>query len=156
MTYITNGTIGTKLTSLTTEPEFEVGAKVLGSDGTEWVYVQASGAITAYDYVCMDENYQAAAGTKALIDAGHAIAFAQVAFADNDYGWVALKGSNISVRVKTACQPDTTLYTSGVAGIMDDTASGHTRIDGVVIISTAAATGAKEVIASYPCVGVTI
>lgn len=156
MTYVTNGTIGTKLASTTVDPEFEVGAKATGSDGTEWVYVQANGAITAYDYVCIDEDYQAASGTKALVDAGHRLGFAQVAFTDNYYGWVALSGSNISVRVRASCQPDTTLYTSATAGLLDDTATGHTRIDGVVITSTASTTSAKEMIATYPCVGATI
>ena len=152
MTHVTTPILGVDFTATPTTAEFALGTTVKGSDGTEWVYVQASGAITQYDTVGIDENYQAAAVTKAIVDDGHGIGFAQVAFTDNDYGWIAKSGTNIQARVATGCLPDVALYTSGTAGVIDDDASGQTKIDGIVAVTTGSASGVAsvEVIATYP------
>ncbi len=152
MTYVTSGCLGVDFTATPTAAGFVIGTQVMGSDGTKWVYVQASGAITQYDAVAIDENYQAASMTKALADAGHQVGFAQVAFADNDYGWIALEGSNISVRVAPSCAADVALYTTGSSGVLDDTSASQTKIEGAVIVAagTSAANSAREVIATRP------
>jgi len=122
----------------------------MGTDNTEWVYVQASGAITQYDCVAIDENFQAAAMTKTLADAGHDVGFAQVAFVDNDYGWVACDGANNSVRVAASCAADVSLYTTATAGVLDDTSASQTKIEGPVLVAagTSAAVSAREVLIS--------
>lgn len=152
MTYITSGVIGTKLTATHTSPEFQVGSRFVGTDGTEWVYVQASGAITQYDYVTIDEDFTAVAGTKAGVDDGHMIGFAQIAFATTEYGWVACKGTGISVRVLGSCNGDVALYTTSTAGKLDDSSTSQTKIDGIVAVSTnaTATTAAVALIATYP------
>ena len=126
-----------------------LGQRVSGSDNTEWVFVQANGAITQYDTVGIDEDFQAAALTKAMADDGWMIGFAQVAFADNDYGWVATKGTNIRARGAAACAADVPLYTTSTAGVLDDTSASQTKIDGVVFIATTSATNG-EIIATFP------
>ena len=152
MAHITSGRAGIDLTATPTTLDFTLGQVETGTDGSRWIYVQASGAITAYDAVAIDENYQAAALTKTLADAGHRIGFAQVAFTDNDYGWVALEGSNISVRVAVSCAADVSLYTTATAGVLDDTSASQTKISGAVIVTagTSAAVSAREVIATSP------
>lgn len=152
MAHLTSQVIGANLANPTTTATFSLGEKQTGTDGSEWVYVQASGAITQYNYVCIDENFQAVAGTKALVDVGHTIGFAQAAFEDDEYGWVALKGTNISALLAASCAPDVALYTSSTAGVLDDSSTSQTKIDGVVAVSTAgtASTNAIEVIATYP------
>lgn len=138
------GKIGARFDTPTTAQEFKLGECNYGSDGTEWVYVQANGAIDQYDAVAIDENFQAAALTKALADAGHTVGVAQATFADNEYGWVACKGSNVQVNVLASCAADTQLYTSGTAGHLDDTATSQTAIDGIVIVTAASATAQSE------------
>lgn len=152
MAYLTSGLLGVDLTDTPTTQEWVLGTTAPGTDNSEWVYVQASGAITQYDWVAIDENFQAAAGTKALADAGHQVGFAQVAFADNDYGWIATKGTNISVRAAASCAADTILYTSGTAGVLDDASTSQTEIKGVTAVTAASAGGITnvEVIATYP------
>lgn len=151
MTFATSGMLGVDVTATPTAADFDLGTAIIGTDGTKWVYVQASGAITQYDAVAIDENYQAAALTKALADAGHAVGFAQVAFADNDYGWVAVEGSNISVRVAVACQPDVALYTTATAGVLDDTSASQTKLTGAVVVASGSASGVatKELLISH-------
>jgi hypothetical protein len=158
MAYINDGTIGVNLTERDTTPQFEIGETHTGS-GSTWRYVKSTAAITAGDYVAIDENGNAVAGTKTLVDAGDLIGFAQIAFTTSTYGWVALNAgaADVSVRAKGSCAADTTLYTSGTAGILDDSSTSQTRIDGIVLV-TAAATGTslREIKGTWPQVGVTI
>lgn len=160
MAFVTGGTIGVNLAATTAGDttdgnlaKFRLGERVRASDGSEWLYVQAGAAITIYSWVAIDENYQAVMGTKALADVGHQVGFAQNAFADNDFGWVAVHmPGNGSVRVLTSCAADVQLYTSGTAGVLDDTSGSQTLIRGVVIVVAASATavGYREAIAVYP------
>lgn len=151
MTTPISGILGVDLTATPTTAAFALGTTTKGSDGTEWVYVQANAAITQYRAVGIDENYQAALLTKAMVDDGWGIGFAQVAFADDDYGWVATKGSNINCWCLGSCAADVALYSSGTAGALDDDASGQTKVDGVVAVAAVAtAAAATEIIATFP------
>lgn len=143
--------LGVNLTDTPTSNEtgHTLGQRAPGSDNSEWLYVQAGTAITQYSTVGIDEDFQAWPITKAIADDGWNIGFAQVAFADADYGWVAIKGSNIRARGAAACQPDVALYTSATAGVLDDTSASQTKIDGIVFVATASGTNA-EIIATFP------
>ena len=159
MAYNTDGMIGVDFTKLTTGTTTDgagspmpLGTRVSGTDGSEWVLVQAGAAITLNSWVAIDENFQAVMGTKALADVGHQVGFAQVAFADNDFGWVAVHApGNVSLRVLASCAADVQLYTSGTAGAMDDTSASQTLIRGVVLVTAATGTAStREAIASHP------
>src|SRR5690606_11511940 len=114
-------------------------------------FVKAANAIDQYDYVTIDEKYLASAGTKTGVDAGHRIGIAQVAFAQNDYGWVALSGgAGLKVNAKGACAADIKLYTSAVTGTLDDASTSQSLINGVVLTTAVAtATGALGILATY-------
>lgn len=162
MAFVTDGMVGVDLTLTTPVPAiagnndgigglYALGTRVTASDGSVWVYVQAEAAIAQYSWVAIDENFEAVLGTKALADAGHMVGFAQVAFADDDFGWVCVHGANISVRVLASCAADVQLYTSGTAGALDDTSGSQTLIRGVVLVAAATSTAStRECIANYP------
>lgn len=159
MPYVTDGKAGIDLTALvagtTTDgagAPHALGTRVTASDGSAWLMVQAGAAITQYSWVAIDENFQAVMGTKALADAGHQVGFAQVAFTDNDFGWVCVHGpGNINVRALASCAADVQLYTSGTAGALDDTSASQTLIRGVVLVAAATNTAStRECIAVYP------
>lgn len=160
MAFVTGGVVGINLAETTAgtttngqNAKFRLGQTVLGSDGSRWLYVQAGAAITQYDCVAIDEDYQAVPMTKALADAGHQPGFAQVAFSDNDFGWVATHmPGNGSVRVAASCAADVQLYTSGTAGVLDDTSASQTIIRGVVlaVAGTSGGVSARECIAVNP------
>lgn len=138
MAYPTDGKIGTKLATTTTDPEFTLGTVTRGSDGSEWVYVQAGEAITQYMTVAIDENFQAVKVTTALAAAGHNIGSAQIAFANDDYGWVCTKApGNVTVLVSADCAADVQLYTTSTAGVLDDTSAGVNLIRGMVLVAAA-------------------
>lgn len=158
MTYPTDGKIGVDLTATytgtTTDGEnapWTLGTKLEGSDNTEWVFVQAGEALTQYACLTIDEDFQAVeAGTTAAV-AGHMVGFAQVAFSDNDFGWVATQGTNITARIAGSCAADVQLYLSGTDGILDDTSTG-VLLRGVTATTTNSTTAAStsEIIAMNP------
>jgi len=158
MAYVISGMAGVDLTKQTAgtttdgeDAEFALGTKVQATDGQTWVYAQAGAAISQYDWVAIDENFQMVKGTKALADAGHEVGFAQAAFDDNDMGWVCVGGKNITVNVLASCAADVQLYTSGTAGKLDDTSGSQTLIRGVVLVTAATNTASsRECIAVYP------
>ncbi len=141
--------LGVDFTATPTAAGFDLGTRCNSPDA-EYVYVKASGAITAGDAVAIDEDYLAVALTKALADVGHTIGFAQVAFTADDYGWVALRGRSINCRLASACALDVALYTTGTAGVLDDISTSQTRIQGVRSVTTITNGAASEIIANYP------
>jgi hypothetical protein len=141
--------LGVRFDLTHTEPQFTVGTRARSPDA-EYAYVHASGAITAGDAVAIDEDWEAAALTKSLADVDHTIGFAQIAFADNDYGWVALNGRSINCRLASACAADVSLFTTGTAGVLDDISTSQTKIGGVRSVTTITNGAASEIIANYP------
>lgn len=159
--YAEDGTLGVDLsqTIAGTGPsndqgnQFPLGKVVKTRDGGAYMYVHASDDIAQFDAVGIDENYEAAPLTNAMAQDGWKIGFAQVAIADNAFGWVALTGSDIGCNVLTSCAADKPLYTSGTAGKLDDgTGSGTTKtlIKGVVAVNAVTAATSTEIIANYP------
>lgn len=148
---------GANAANTTTTKEHALGTVAMGSDGTEWVYCISSGAITQYQCVGINEDYDAYSMTTALSVQSDRVGFAQVAFAAGEYGWVATRGTNIKVRTKASAAADTQLWTTASAGVLDDaTAASALKIDGIVLVAAAgtAANGAAgiEVKASWPAI----
>jgi len=152
MAYLTDGCIGVDLTSTTSgtttdgeDAQFKLGQCATGTDGTEYVYVQAGEAISTTTsepyFLAIDENFQALKITKALANAGHLLGVAPaVAISDNDFFWAILRGTNFNVRVMPSCAADTALWTTATAGRLDDTSGGsHVRVSNVVIVTAASA-----------------
>lgn len=111
--------------------------------GVEWVYVQAGGAISQYDFVTIDETGQAVALALAGVQAGHKVGVAQVAFTDNDYGWIATKGMGLDGNVDASTAADVTLHVSpdtSLPGQLGDRTSTSARIEGIVAIEAQAGT----------------
>ncbi len=157
MANITDGKIGVDLTKVTAGTstdgagaEFALGTKATGTDGGEWVYVQAGAAIsTTTDepfVLAVDENYQAVKITKTLASAGHMIAVAPPQIlADNAMFWAQTRGTNFNVKVAVSCAADVNLWTTATAGVLDDTSGGsHVAVLGIKIVvaaSTSASAG---------------
>lgn len=113
------------------------------NDGKRWIYVQANGTISQYDAVGIDEDGQAAPLTKAMADDNWKIGVAQVAFADDEYGWVQIYG-NTTVNVLANCGADTALYTSGTAGSLDDDDTDQTLVRGITLTAGVGGTAGEE------------
>lgn len=131
-------TLGVDFLSTSTTQQFALGTQVLTDQGF-FVYGQANGALTVYDAAKVDDDGQLAALTTAISGAEPtAVGIAQVAFADNEYGWVwrgcgGGSGSGIKVNVLASCAADVKIYTTATAGALDDTATD--LIQGLKLVS---------------------
>ena len=156
--HVVDGIIGVDLTatpagtgtSLNEGNDFPLGQCVTTRDGGRYMFVHASGAVAQFDAVGISEAFETAPLTKAMADDGWIVGFAQVAFADNDFGWVALSGADIGCNLLISCASDVALYTSATAGSLDDESSANTGINGVVAVTTITAATSAEIIATYP------
>ena len=135
MSYVTTPTVGVDLTATPTTPEFALGTIVNANDGV-YQYVHADGAIAQYALVKIDNSWEAAEGTTTLLPSTEpsAVGIAQVAFADNDYGWVFIGPGEASVLALTLCVHDVKIYTTATAGAVDDTST--TLINGLKLKTT--------------------
>lgn len=131
------------LTRTSADPEIAVGTVVKGTGNSEFVYVQANGAIAQYDAVAVDSDEQAAPLSATNAITGVVIGVAQVAFADNEYGFVQTRG-DVSVNVLASAAADVQLYATATAGSLDD--AGTVSLQGIVLTETA--TGAGDVTAN--------
>lgn len=111
--------------------EMVVGTVVNGTDGTRYVYVQASGVITAGQAVAIDAG-QAAPLTATNAITGVDIGVANVAFAANEYGFVQTRGAT-TVDVAAAAAADVQLYATATPGTLDD--AGTVTLAGISLTS---------------------
>lgn len=141
--------IGGKLTDTpadTSTPDFRVGTRLTDHRGYEYLFVHANGAIAQYDAVVVDEAFEAYAITAALATDHPTAAVAQVAFADNDYGWVLTRGVG-QVNGLANCAAEVQLYTSATAGALDDADASQIAVIGIRL--SAAVGGSAAAAACY-------
>ena len=131
--------------------EYDLGTIWTKEDGSTWMYVQAAEAITQYMCVSVSTLGQASKLTSAAALLSPPIGVAQVAFADNDFGWVCLDpaGNNgYKIGVLSACDSGADLATSATAGYLDDAYTTFVPLVGPQIATTLASTGGATWISS--------
>ena len=138
---------------------FGLGDRFCDQDGKEFVFVQASGAIGGEGFVCIvDEAYQAveASTTTSATAFGDMVGVAQHAFADNDYGWLQIKGPTL-VQVSALCAANAAINTTATDGQLDDGGTAGSEIVSGLVLTTArgASAGTAPGFANYPTVGAT-
>lgn len=160
--YVIDGCIGADLdavkagtgTSNDEGNEFILGSRVRTSDGGEYMYVHASAAVTKFQFVGIDESFEAAPLTTAMVDDGWMIGEAnQVGAADNDFFWVAIAGPRAGGTWDASVSADVDLHTSTTAGQLQDETSTGSRVRGVVLATasgTSVATALNYIFATHP------
>jgi len=144
-------------TAVNVYPEWELGTRVMGAGGREYVYVQADGAISANDVVILTEAFQAEQidTTNSAGAIGDKVAVAPVDFADDAYGWVQIYGA-CTINVATSAAANTKLNTTGTAGRVDDDAtSGAETILGLVTTAAESSNEAAGML-NYPIIDATL
>lgn len=138
-------------------PEFELGTRMMGAAGREYVYVQANGAITANDVVILTEAFQADQidTTNSAGAVGDKVGVAPATFADDEYGWVQIYGA-CTVNVGSSASANTKLNSTGTAGRVDDDAtSGAETILGLVTTAAESSNEAAGML-NYPMIDATL
>ena len=145
--FANSSTIGTNLgNSDGATALFGLSSVVMGSQDSEWVYVNASVALATGTVVMINSSGTAALlnGTLSTTSTGKQIAFSQGVFAASDYGWVARRGNGIYVLVSSVSTIAVILYNSDTSGTLT-TASATNTIAGISLITAAAtATGVPQ------------
>jgi len=144
---------GVDITRVGSTALFKLGQRAYGSDDQEYVYVLSSGTVAQYACVGIDENFTARSITTTLAAEANSPGFAQVAFATDQYGWVAVKGHNLITRTKDNTAANAALYTSTSVGVLTSVASTGSPllVNGVRAVSAAASGGgATTIVATYP------
>ena len=150
MAFLTDPVIAVDLTNVSTVPQQNVGDKHQANDGV-YQYVKTTATVAQYALVKIQNDFTIVEGTTSLLPSTEPakVGIAQVAFAGTtntpNYGWVFVgPGQNVSVKAAALCAQDVKLYTTGTAGVVDDSAT--TLINGLKIVTTI--TGA----AATPCI----
>lgn len=128
---------------------FGLGNTTMGSQDTEWVYVNAAVALATGTAVVINSSGTASLlnGTLSTTSTGKQIAFAQGVFAASDYGWVARRGNGIYVLVSSVSTVNVILYNCDTSGTLT-TATATNTIAGIALI-TASATGVSSAVPAF-------
>ena len=123
-----------------------------------FVYVQANGAIDAQDAVVINSDGQAivVSNTNTASAFGDRVGVANVAFADNDYGYVQVYGVT-TVNVLANAAANAQLNGTATDGTLDDDATaGSEDIVGLTLnAANGGSTAAVSCQLNYPYVGAT-
>lgn len=103
--------------------QFKVGARARGADGQQYIYCKSSGSHALGALVAIDEDSVSRSATTTNATGANRPGWPQVAFATQQYGWVAIAGSNLYGKQKDGTAANAQLYTSTSVGIMSSEGS---------------------------------
>ena len=106
--------------------------------GNTYILVKADGAVSAGAFCIIHKNFEADEATTTIADDPYPCAIPQVAIPNNNFGWGLIEG-NGQVEAGANCGADTSLFTTGTAGRVDDTETVG-RLSGIML-TTARGTG---------------
>lgn len=134
-------TIGVDLDNTSTTQLFALGTHVLGTNASEWVYVQAATSVTAYKVVAFNNAYTCGMASATDVLNGLQLGVAQTAFAASAYGWVAIRGNSLGVMTTgsaTGTAQGIFLAASGTpTGTLSNVASASGTVAGISFVSVA-------------------
>jgi hypothetical protein len=132
-------------------PEHKVGD--LGTDiHGEYIYIQASAAISQYDFLLISSTFTGASltTTNASTTAQY-VGVAQFALANGEYGWIWIGGpagggvgTGIKGNVSAAVTISSIVYTTATAGQVSNTSSSTVKIQNVSPTAATAGAGSVE------------
>ena len=125
---------------VTTAAEFKTHSKGLDDGSQEYVYMQAQGTVAVGAVCIIDRGGQAVPLTtsRATTNDGAGLCVAQVAVADDSYGWFQIYGPAAAIGISATVTEGSALYATTTAGrITDADSTGN-----VYGIRTEARTGA--------------
>lgn len=130
----------------TVDAKIAVGTRAMGSDGSEWIYVQAGAALTAGYWVAVSGAFAALHLTKTLANQGQLIGVVDARSGTvtiSYYGWVQVNGL-AAAALEALSAKNIALYTTEVDGVLgvsaSDVGTTNQKIIGAVAFQSAAGT----------------
>lgn len=141
MVYNTTPLIGINFTDANSSPQQVVGVLADATDDQTYQYAYASAALTVGQTVHIGTSGTALALTPALAITAGDIGFAQTSLAAGQYGWIARKGRNLSIRVAANTADETALWTTDTAGELSSTINtvSQYQVMGVIMAQSSSA-----------------
>lgn len=144
--YVTDGAIGIDLNSIGSARNFTLGETHGGDGGSQFVYTRFESSTNQGALCKIDTGYLASQASGAnLASADSRLGFAQTAFPASTYGFLALSGENILIRLTGGAaggggQP---LYTTDTAGNIStaSVSASQFQVFGVWMHASASAAG---------------
>ena len=115
--------VGADVTKTSSTAEFKLGSIAHGSYGQSYMYVLSSGTHAQGALLAIDEGFTSRSATTTLAKEASRPGWAQVAFATDTYGWVAIGGTKLYGKQKDGTAANAQLFTSTSVGIMGSDAS---------------------------------
>lgn len=148
---VRDGTLGIDVTLLDDTPRFQLGQQEW-VDGTQYVYVKATGTRVQYNVSIIDSSFNLLAGIATATIQPTMLGVPQITgFVDGKYGWVAREGA-ITINVIANCAANVRLNTTSTAGSLDDdNTNGAGIVGGLYLLSARGGTdGSASAFASMP------
>ena len=95
--FVNTATVGVDLNNQSTTALFALGTHLLGTQDTEWVYVTTNTSVVGQTMVAINTTYTAGMASAADVINGLQLATAQTSISSQAFGWVALRGLNLTV-----------------------------------------------------------
>jgi hypothetical protein len=138
--YTQSPTIGVDLNNQSATQLFALGTHVLGTQDTEWVYLQANTSISARTVVAFTWNGSAGMASGADLLAGSQLATAQTTVSVSSYFWAAIRGIGLTVLTTGSCTSVAqviSIAASGVpTGVLSNVASASGTVAGISFTDT--------------------
>lgn len=133
--------------------KFQLGTRTLASDGSEWMYVKSGAAITANSTLWIDSTFTAAMITPALAITAGDVGFAEAmsCSTSGQYGFVMVRG-NPTLRLAANADKAVPLYTTDVAGVLDDLTVSLSQYQVQGVIATTSNSAASTSVGNVLCV----
>lgn len=152
--------IGANPSRVDASAAFALGERCYTEDGKEYVYVQASGALTGAGYIAaIDVSTYTAVELTTTNGASHygwPVGVEPAAVADTYFCWLQVRGA-ASVQCLASAAKGVQLNSTATAGALDDDGTAGARlIDGLgLTAANAAAQGNAAAVLTYPTIGAT-
>ena len=135
--------IGVDLDNASSTQLFALGTHVMGTNNSEWVYVQVgTSTVSAYKVVAFTGTFSVAghASTTDLLN-GLQLGVAQTAMATSSFGWVAIRGIGLGVMTTNSAtataQGIFLAASSATTGVLSNFTSASGTVAGISFVSVA-------------------
>lgn len=152
--FVSDGRIGIDISTVSSNSGYAPNETHFGVPGSEFVYVLAAAAINQGGMVAIDGAGRATNVTGGAFITSSTLSyrfgFAQTAFAASQWGFVAVRGSKVLVRVQGTVQQGAPLYTTDTNGELSVTTASASQFGvlGVLIETTASASGTSATVST--------
>jgi hypothetical protein len=138
--FVQNSTVGTDLNNGSATALFAVGTHLLGTQGSEWVYVQANTSIVGNTVVAFNSAFTCGMASGGDLTTGQQLAIAQTSISSQAFGWVAIRGDNLTCAITGTASfvGAWCLAASDVpTGVLSNTITASNTLGGVQMTATA-------------------